>query len=150
MDVEAATAAAVLPPEAEVGPEPRGLDQEVHALAIHEFLVSAGSDVLAEGVGNVSVDVILRGPGRVIGRCLFTVDRAPREERAALGKFLRAAAGRTEHVVTETQFAARHLRRCVGQEREHEDLGVPEVVPAVARARHTLRGDTGLLARAVA
>jgi hypothetical protein len=92
------------------GPQPRGLDQKVHAFAVHEVLITAGGDVLAEGIGDVCVDVILRRAGRVIGRCLLAVDRTPGEERSILGKLFRAAAGRAEHVVTEAQFAARHMR----------------------------------------
>src|SRR6476659_5780420 len=145
MDVEATATGAVLAPEAEISPQSRGLDKNVHALAVHEILIAAGRDVFAQGVRDVGVDVVLRRAGRVIGRCLLTVDRTPREERTALGKLLRAPAHRTKHVVTETQLAARHLRRGVGEERNHEDLGIPEVVPAVAGAGHTLGGHSRLL-----
>ena len=124
---------------------PRRLDQDVDALAAHEVLVAAGRDVLAQRVGDVGVDVVLRGAGGVVGRRLLAVDRAPREERAALGEVLRAPAGRVQHVVAEAQRAAGHRRRGVGQERQHVDLGVPEVVAAVAGAGHPLRRHAGLL-----
>src|SRR4030095_12510272 len=100
-NVKTAASTAVLTPEAEVGPESGSLDQDVDTLLIHEVLIPAGGDVLAKGVGNIGIDVVLRCPGRVVGRCLFAVDRTPGEERAILGKLLCATAGRTQHVVTE-------------------------------------------------
>ncbi len=46
--------------------------------------VAGRADVLHQRVGDVGVDVVLRGAGRVVGRRLLAVDRAPREHRAAL------------------------------------------------------------------
>ena len=82
---------AVVAPEAEVGPQPGGLDEDLDALAHEEVDVAGGVDVLLERVGDVGVDVVLRGAGGVVGRRLLAVDRAPREQRAALVELARRA-----------------------------------------------------------
>src|SRR5699024_5446964 len=85
VDVEGA----VVGEEPERDPHPGGLDQHVHALADHEVLVIGGPHVLHHGVGDVRVDVILRGAGLIVGGGLFTVDGAPRVEGALDGEVLR-------------------------------------------------------------
>ena len=126
--------------EAELGPHPRGLDQELDAVSEQKSVVAGGRDVLAEGVGDVGVDVVLRGAGRVVRGRLVAVDRAPREQGAALADLARPAAGLVEHPQRELeQRCAR--RRGVGQERQHVDLGVPEVVAFVAGAGQALGRD---------
>src|SRR5665811_2518633 len=47
-----------------------------------------------------------------------------------------------EHGVAEPQRVAGEAGRRVYEVRDHVDLGVPEIVPAVARAGDPLRGDT--------
>ena len=130
----------VVAPETQVGPHPRGLHEDVDAVAHQEGGVAAGVDVLHQGVGDVGVDVDLRRTGGVVGRGLLAVDRAPREERSALGHLAGAGLGCGQHPSTELQGVPSAGRRGVGQERGHIDLGVPEVVTLVARTRHTLRG----------
>ena len=109
------------------------------ASAGEEVVVAGGADVLAQRVGDVGVDVVLRGAGRVVGRRLLAVDGAPREERAALGQLVGAAPRGVEQRVAEPQRVPRRPRDRVGEERHHVDLGVPEVVAAVAGAGHALR-----------
>ncbi len=100
----------------------------------------------AQGVGDVGVDVVLRGAGGVVGRGLLAVDRAPREERARLRQLARATAGRVEHAGSGTAARSRAIRRRgVGEERQDVDLGVPEVVALVAGAGDALGRDAGLL-----
>ena len=142
VDVERLLAVAVArAPEAERRPQARGLDRDVDALAVEELDVARRADVLREREAHVGVDVVLRGPGRVVRRGLFAVDRAPREERAVLVELVRAAAGRRKHEVPHPERVARPERRRVREERQHVDLGVPEVVAAVARPGDALRGN---------
>ncbi|MDF2574998.1 MAG: hypothetical protein K0S05_1910, partial [Agromyces sp.] len=126
-------------PEAEVLPHPRGLDEDVDRTSREEVLVAGGRDVLAQRIRDVGVDVVLRGAGGVVRRRLLSVDRAPGEQGAVLVELHGPGAGGVEHPLPEAQRVAGDDRRRVGEEREHVDLAVPEVVAAVAGARDTLR-----------
>lgn len=81
VDVERAFPVAA--PEAEVGVEPGGLDEDGEAVTHEQFLVAGGADVLHERVRDVGVDVHLGGTGGVVRRGLLTVDGAPGEEGPA-------------------------------------------------------------------
>ena len=136
VDVERVLAVAVArAPEAERVPQPRGLDGDVDALAVEELDIPRRPHVLREREAHVGVDVVLRGARRVVRRCLFAVDRPPGEERAGLVELARATPGRRQHEVPHPQRVARPERGRVGEERQDVDLGVPEVVAAVARSR---------------
>ena len=104
---------AVLAPEAEVLPHPRGLDEDVDRPAGEVVPVAGGLDVLHEGVRDVGVDVVLRRAGRVVGGRLEPVDGAPREQGAALVELGRPVAGGVEHPLPEPQGVPRHVRRRV-------------------------------------
>ena len=108
VDVEDVVAVAA--PEAEVGPHARRLHQDVDGLAGEEVLIAGGRHVLGQRIGDVSVDVILRGAGGVVRGRLQAVDRAPREQRAQLVQFGGAHPGVLEHRVPEPQRVARGVR----------------------------------------
>ena len=67
---------------AEVDPEARGLDQDLGAVLAQESLVAGRLDVLADGVGDIGIDVILGSPGRVVRRRFVTIYRPPGESGA--------------------------------------------------------------------
>ena len=95
--------------------------------------VAGRVDVLAQRIGDVGVDVVLRGTGRVVGRRLLAVDRAPREQGAVLLKLL----GPPLAAAASSSGTARRcgpVRRGVREERQDVDLGVPEVVAPVTGA----------------
>ena len=131
VDVEARRVGAVV--EAEVGEQPRHLDEHLGTLAAEELGVAGGRDVAVDGVGDVGVDVVLGGARRVVRRRLLAVDRAPRVQRPALrhlrspGGVRRAACGGGSW--SRSRAAAGLL---YGEQRDHVDLGVPEVVAVVA------------------
>ena len=80
-------------------------------------------------------------PAGIVGRRLLAADRAPREQRAALAHLGRAGARLVEDPAPVAQQGARDRGLGVGEERQREDLGVPEVVALVALARQALRGE---------
>ena len=141
VDVELAVAVV----EAQVLPQTRRLDEDLGAVGVHELLVAGGQRVAPHGVADVSVDVVLRGAGLVVGTRLLAVDRPPREQCAALAEDLGPFAGVVEHRVPEPQQVPGRAGQCVGQERQDVDLGVPEVVALVAAAGQALGGDAGAL-----
>src|SRR5207245_7128442 len=57
----------------------------------------------------------------------------------------RALAREVERRMAPAQRIARRMRSGVGQDGEHEGLGVPEGVPVVARSGQALRRDRALL-----
>ena len=136
--VDAEAPAAALGEEPEPHPEARGLDQHLGALVEQEPEVARDAVVLVHRVGDVGVDVVLRGAGRVPRRGLLAVDRAPRIERARVADLLGAAARRAEHPDAEVERLPGPLGVRVDEERQDVDLGVPEVVALVAVAGHAL------------
>ena len=128
----------VVRPEAEIGPEAGRLHQDLGALVSQEVDVACRLEIPDEGEHHGGVDVVLRRAGRVVGRCLLAVDRAPRVERAALVEHLRPAAGGVEHPPPEAHHLPCGLGIGVGEERDDVDLGVPEVVTVVAAGGHRL------------
>ena len=102
-------------------------------------------DVLAQGVGDVGIDVVLRCARGIVRRSFLTVDRAPREQGSVLLQILGPAHRCRQHPVTEPQRVAGQTRRCVREERHHVDLGVPEVVAAVPRTADALGRDAHAL-----
>ena len=113
VDVEVGLAVLVAP-EAQVGPEPGGLDEDVDAPRGRGSRRSPVAPTYwLRRVGDVGVDVVLRGAGRVVGRRLLAVDRAPREERALLGQLAGPLARRGQQRVPEAQRVAGGVRaRC--------------------------------------
>jgi hypothetical protein len=81
VDVEAP----VLAVEAEVFPHARRLDQDLGAHLGEERRVVAHLHVLADGVGDVGVDVVLGGARLVVRRGLLAVDGPPREQGPVAG-----------------------------------------------------------------
>ena len=134
-------AVAALGEEAEPEPEPGRLDEHLGAAVEHQRVVAGDRAVLAQGVGDVGVDVVLGGAGDVARGCLLPGDRAPREQRAAVVELARPFAGGVEHADAKREHVARMLRARVREERCDVDLGVPEVVSLVAVAGHTLGRD---------
>ena len=55
-----------------------------------QLRVAGHPDVLVQRVGDVGVDVVLRGAGGVVGGRLMAVDRAPREQGSGAADLLRA------------------------------------------------------------
>jgi len=134
------------PEEAQVHPQPRGLDQDGQRLAGQEPRVAAHVGVLGHRERHVSVDVVLGGARGVVRGRLLAVDRAPREQRPLLGQFPGPAPGRGQHPDPEPQRVAGDLGVGVRQERHQVDLGVPEVVALIARAGHALHPDAAAVA----
>ena len=106
-------------------------------------------DVLPQRVGDVGVDVVLRGAGRVVGGGLLAVDRPPREQSAPLADS-RARRARVRRACRSGSISrsARDLRVGVDEERQDVDLRVPEVVALVAVAGQPLGRNAVALARA--
>src|SRR5690625_4074512 len=59
--------------ETQVNPHAGGLDENVDPLAFQEPAITGCLQVLGQGVGDIGVDMVLRRPGRVIGRRLDPV-----------------------------------------------------------------------------
>ena len=132
---------AVVLVEAEIGPQPGRLDQDLGALVGEEVDVAGGVQVPLEGVDHRGVDVVLGGAGGVVRRGLLAVDGPPRVERPELAQLGGPLAGRVEHLPPEAEQLAGGVGVGEGQERQDVDLGVPEVVAVVATAGHALGGD---------
>ena len=144
----------VAPPSAvgvdAVDPEPAGLEQHLGAELAQEGGVAGGLDVAEDPVGDVGgdVDLLLARPepvGAVDGelRALLApgVGRLPGVAGAA-GAVLAGVRPRpVEGVVAVAQQRLRGVGLGEDEEREHEDLGVPEHVPAVALAGQRLGAD---------
>ena len=111
--------------------------------SLEEVVVARNVDVLAQGVGDVGVDVVLRGAGRVVGGRLTAVDRPPGEERAFLVHFARPLPARLVKAVGAARRSRFWAMRGVvyDEERKQVDLRVPEVVALVAGAGQALRRD---------
>ena len=136
--VDAEAPVAALGEEPEAHPEARRLDEHLGALVEQEPEVAGDAVVLVHRVGDVGVDVVLRGAGRVPRRGLLAVDRPPRVERARVADLLRAAARGAEHPDAEVERLPGPLGVRVDEERQDVDLGVPEVVALVAVAGDAL------------
>ena len=134
----------VRPIEAQVQPEFGSLEGDLRPHRPEELAVSRHLDVLADGVDDVGVDVVLGGPCQEIRRSLFAVDGSPGEEDAVAGQGPRPSPGVLEHAVTVGQDGPGHGRVRVDEERQDVDLGVPEVVAVVGVARESLGRDAGI------
>ena len=97
--------------------------------------------VVAHGVGDVAVDVVLGRARREERGGLLAVDRAPREQGALLGELRRPPPGLREGGVPVAQRLLGLERRQVGEDVEHVGLHVPEVVAVVALTGETLGRD---------
>ena len=132
-------------PESQVRPHPRRLHQHGGTIAIQEVHVPGDLTVLPEGVRDVGVDVILRGSRRVVGRSLFTVDGAPREQRSLLAEHLGTFPGLWQQTDPVAQGVACDPGGRVGQEGYQVDLGVPEIVSLITGTGHPFGGDSELI-----
>ena len=83
---------------AEGSPEPRRLDEDLHAYVVLERGVVGGVHVSDHRVGDVRVDMEGRRAGRPVARALLAVDRPPRKRRTRQAEFLRALLARTPSV----------------------------------------------------
>ena len=137
--------ASVDPPEAQICPHPRRLDEDRSGIAEEEGLVPRRTSVVHDRVSDVSIDVILSRTCGVVGGGLLTSDRPPREESSPLGQFFGSSSGLWKSVDPEPQGVLSDSRMGVGQHRDDVDLGVPEVVAFIARSGHTLGRDTQLV-----
>ena len=129
--------------EPEISPHAGRLDEDLHSYLPQQFLVAGHLDVLAQCVGDGGVDVVLGGPGRPVGTRLLAVDRPPGEERPSQRQLPGPLAGLVQHRVAVPEEVSGEGRVGVDEERQHEDLGVPEVVAVVGLAGHALGGDAG-------
>ena len=132
---------AVAAVEAEVLPQPGGFGEDLGPDVAEQAHVAGDAGVAPDRVGDIGVDVILRGARLEIRRDLLAVDRAPREQRALLADRVRAFPRPVQHAVPETEQVTGDLGLGVGQERQHVHLGVPEVVPLVGLPGQPLRRD---------
>jgi hypothetical protein len=129
-------------PAAEAEPDARRVQHDLGAVLRHEVEVAGRQQVQADRIGDVGIDVVLGGAGRVVGRALLAGDGAPGVERALLMRHLaRPLARLGQAVVAVLQQRARDLRAREQEEGEDVDLGVPEIVAFVALPRHALGGD---------
>jgi hypothetical protein len=88
VDVEPAVAAV----EAEVLPQPGGFGEDLGPDVAEQAHIAGDAGVAPDRVGDIGVDVILRGARLEIRRGLLAVDRAPREQRALLADRARVPA----------------------------------------------------------
>ena len=116
----------------------RAVSTTTSAPAQDEVQVARDVDVLAHGVRDVGVDVVLRRAGRVPGRGLLAADRPPRIERPAVTGLPRPRASGLEHPAPELQHPLGPLRGRVHEEGHDVDLRVPEVVTLIAVAGQAL------------
>ena len=131
--------------EPEVLPQPGGLDEDLSADLAEHASAALHVGVAHDRVCDIGVDVILGGALLEIGRGLLAVDGPPREQRAPLAHLGRPLPGAAEHAVPEPQQVPGDPGLGVGQERQHVDLGVPEVVALVGLPGQPLGGNAGLL-----
>ena len=123
---------------AEVRPQPRGLEHDLGATVGEQGPVARRGHVLGDRIRDVRVDVVLRGAGREVGGRLLAADRAPRVQGPGLAHLGRAGPSLVEDPAPVAQQRPGDRRLRVGEERQGEDLGVPEVVALVALAREAL------------
>ena len=129
----------------EAAPQTSGLDQQLDADLALEHQVLGGRHVPDRRVGNGGVDVEGRRARRPVARALLAVDRAPREGGAPQAERRRPVACDVQRRVPPPERVAGGDGSGVGEERQHEGLGVPEAVSVVAVPGQTLRSDRALL-----
>ena len=126
---------------AEVGPQPSRLDQELHAVGLHELVVPGGVVVAQDRVGDRGVDVEggrARGP---VAGALVAGDGPPREGRPGEAEVRSPVPRRRQGRVAPVEGVGGGPGDGEDEDRQHEDLGVPERMAVVARAREPLGGD---------
>jgi hypothetical protein len=133
--------------EAEVGPQPGGLDEGFRADLAEQAQVTLDVVVAPDRVSDIGVDVILGGALLEIGRGLLAVDGPPREQRSLLAHLGRPLPRAAEHAVPELQQVPGDPGLGVGQERQDVDLGIPEVVALIGLPGQSFRRDSGPSAR---
>ena len=138
VDAEGAIAGRDVVPQ--VRPQAGGLEHDLGATLEQERPVAGRRDVLPDRVGDVGVDVVLGRAGGEVRRRLLPSDGAPRIQRAALAHLCRTLASPVQDPASVAEQGAGNRGLRVGEERQGEDLGVPEVVTVVALARQALRG----------
>ena len=136
------------------GPVARGLDEEARAGAGREVLVAGPVEVARRRPGHVGDDVLLElagpdrhdlagaSPGRGGRDVAARRGRLPREAGARAGRVPLAASqgrGQASQPVLEHRPRGRRVGR--GEERQHEDVAVPEHVAAVAGPAQAARSD---------
>ncbi len=131
--------------EPETSPHASRFNQQLGAELGEHLGVSGHVDVALQGVGDVGVEVVLRRARLVVRRCLFAGDRAPREQRPRLVELRCPVPGLVQHAVAKPQQVPGDPRLGVAQERQYEDLDVPEVVAFVAVPAQALGGHAAAL-----
>ena len=129
--------------EAEVLPQPGGLDEDFRADLAEQASAALHVGVAHDRVRDIGVDVILGGALLEIGRSLLAVDGPPREQRPSLAHLGRPLPRAAEHAVPEPQQVPGDPGLGVGQERQDVDLGIPEVVALIGLPGQPLRRDSG-------
>ena len=125
----------------EVGPQPSRLDQELHAVGLHELVVPGGVVVAQDRVGDRGVDVEggrARGP---VAGALVAGDGPPRERRPGEAEVRSPVPRRRQGRVAPVEGVGGGPGDGQDEDRQDEDLGVPERMAVVARAREPLGGD---------
>src|SRR5262249_43547867 len=77
------------------------------------------------------VEMILCGPGRVIGRGFLPTDGAPRERGSTMAQLFGTSSCLRQHFVAKGQQISGNPRGGIGEKRQHIDLGVPEIMSLV-------------------
>ncbi len=128
---------------ADVKPYARCLKQHFRATRQQETLIAARIDIQPNRPGDCGVDVVLRRTAGEIGRAFVTADRAPWVQGAArMVHFTRVQACAVKRAVAVFEHPAYQFRRHAHHGRQHERLGIPEVMPFIAFAGQSLGGDT--------
>ena len=83
-------------PKPQIRPQAGRFNQDLKALNDQKVRVPCHPHVLVNRVRDVGVDVVLRGPRRIVGGRFFAADGAPRKQRPLLAHGGSALAGRIQ------------------------------------------------------
>ena len=127
---------------AQIPIQPRAFDEKLRAALREEVQILRRLIVLPHRVGDVAVDMVLRGPRGEVRAALLPVDRAPGEERALrVAHDARAGTRLRQHREAVLQQLSRQRRVGVDEHGQDIGLGIPEGVPLIALAGQALGGD---------
>ena len=133
---------------AKVPEKPGRLENHFGPALFEKGKIAGGVEIPADREGDVGVNVILRGAGRVIGGSFRAANGAPWEKRPFEMELPRSRAGAVEGVMPVAQQGPGNFGLRVDEEGRSKNLRVPEIMALVAVPAQAFRGHAAPAVRA--